>query len=206
VNGGLAAALNFLLEIVLKNPDYKFIARMDADDISSSERFQRQHEFLMSNSDISCVGSWYEEIDEAGRHLSYRKLPVSHEDLIRRFRIRVPFAHPSVMFSRNLIEKAGYYPVDTMLMEDSVLWGMALKAGLKFANVPELLLKFRIDEKFFSRRSGFKYGWKFIITRFRVNKALNFPSHTYLYILMAGIIKMMPSFFLSYVYKAVRRN
>ncbi|HLN21849.1 MAG TPA: glycosyltransferase, partial [Bacteroidales bacterium] len=33
-NRGLAVALNYMLEIILKNPEYKYIARMDADDVS----------------------------------------------------------------------------------------------------------------------------------------------------------------------------
>jgi len=205
-NGGLAKALNFLLEIILTNTDYEFIARMDADDISVSTRFQKQRDFLMNNNQISCVGSWYEEIDEAGDHLSFRRLPVSPEDLKRRYRTRVPFAHPSVMFRRSLIEKAGYYPVDTMLMEDSVLWGKALKAGLKFSNIPEFLFRFRIDKNIFVRRSGIKYGWNFIITRFRINKSLDFPLYAYFLALLAGIIKMMPPFVLGLIYIASRRN
>src|SRR5450759_2292137 len=117
-NGGLARALNFLLEIVLKNPEYKLIARMDADDISYPSRFEKQRKFLLDNPDISCVGSWYQEIDESGKHLSDRKLPIDHETLKKRYYTRAPFAHPSVMYRRKLIEIAGYYPTDTVLMED----------------------------------------------------------------------------------------
>ncbi len=130
-NGGLARALNFLLEIVLKNPEYKLIARMDADDISMPARFEKQRDFLISNPDISCVGCWYEEIDEEGKNHSFRRLPVEHEALRRLYFTRTPFAHPSVMYRRQLIEKSGFYPTDTVLMEDNVLWGKALNARIK---------------------------------------------------------------------------
>lgn len=201
-NGGLAKALNFLLEIVLKNPEYKLIARMDADDISSYSRFEKQYNFLSGNQDISCTGCWYEEIDESGNHLIYCKLPVEHEALKKRYHLWTPFAHPSVMYRRSLIETAGYYPVDTILMEDNVLWGMALKHGLKFANIPEYLLKFRIDKNFLKRRSGLKYGWNYIVTRFKINRSLKFPLYTYLYSILIGVIKMLPSFTLRYFYLA----
>jgi glycosyltransferase involved in cell wall biosynthesis len=204
-NGGLAKALNYLLTEVLKNPENIFIARMDADDISLPTRFERQHTFLISNADISCIGCWYQEIDEAGRHISNRKLPIEHEDLKKLFYINSPFAHPSIMLSRNMIEVAGFYPTDTFLMEDNVLWGRAFKAGLKFANIPEYLLKFRKDKYFYSRRSGMKYGWNFIITRFKMNKSLNSPAYFYLFSFLIGVVKMMPSFLVRFIYMAARR-
>ncbi|MCE5344881.1 MAG: glycosyltransferase [Bacteroidales bacterium] len=204
-NGGLANALNYLLKVVLKNPEYKLIARMDADDISSPERFEKQRNSLLNNTDISCVGCWYQEIDVSGKHLSDRKLPVKHEALRKLYYTRTPFAHPSVMYRRNLIETAGLYPTDTILMEDNVLWGRALKKGFKFANIPEYLLKFRKDESFYKRRSGINYGWNFIITRFKINRSLSFPKYSYLLLFMVGIIKMMPSFVLRYIYVVARK-
>ena len=204
-NQGLASALNYLLEIVLKNPEYKFIARMDADDISFPTRFEKQRNFLSENTLISCVGCWYQEIDGSGKLLSNRKLPSDHEALKKLYYIWTPFAHPSVMYRRNLIEKSGYYPTETILMEDNVLWGKALKQGLKFANIPEYLLKFRKDGSFYQRRSGIKYGWNFILTRFKINKSLNFPVYSYVISFIIGVIKMLPSFVLRYFYIVVRR-
>ena len=148
-NEGLAKALNYLLQKVLKNPEYKLIARMDADDISLPLRFEKQRNFLLENPDISFVGCWYQEIDETRKILCDRKLPVDHESINKLYRTRSPFAHPSVMYRRNLIEIAGFYPTDTVLMEDNVLWGKALRAGLKFANIPEYLLNFRKDKFFY---------------------------------------------------------
>jgi glycosyltransferase involved in cell wall biosynthesis len=204
-NEGLARALNYLLEIVLKVPEYKLIARMDADDISFPSRFEKQRDFMLQNPDISCVGCWYREIDESGKHLSDRKLPIDHETLKKRYYTRTPFAHPSVMYRRELIEKAGFYPSDTLFMEDNVLWGKALIAGLRFANIPEYLVQFRIDENYYIRRSGIKYGWNFILTRFNINRSLKFPFYAYLLSFCVGVMKMMPSFMLRYIYGASRR-
>jgi len=197
-NGCLARALNYLLEKVLGYPEYKLIARMDADDIALPTRFEKQRNFLLEHLDISVVGCWFEEIDEYDRHLRYRKLPTQHEALLKRYYTRTPFAHPSVMYRRGLIEEAGYYPTDTFLMEDNVLWGRALGVKLKFANIPEYLLKFRRDERFFKRRSGVKYGWHYIINRFKINKLLKLPLYAYIISFLIGLIKMMPSFILKW--------
>lgn len=199
-NKGLATALNYLLSIVLDNPGYKFIARMDADDISMPDRLEKQYMFLSKNDDIACLGCWYEEIDESGNHLSYRTLPVDHESLRRRYYTRTPFAHPSVIYRRELIEESGFYPVNTHLMEDNALWGRALQNGLKFANLPEFLIKFRIDEGFYKRRSGIRYGINFIKERLRINRSLKFPVYASLILISEGIIKMMPPFFLRIFY------
>jgi glycosyltransferase involved in cell wall biosynthesis len=204
-NMGLAIALNYLLFIVLAIPDYKLIARMDADDISMPERLEKQYNFLSLNNDIACIGCWYEEIDESGNHLSYRTLPVDHESLRRRYYTRTPFAHPSVMYRRDLIEKAGFYPVNTHLMEDNALWGKALQNKLKFANMPDVLIKFRIDKGFYRRRSGISYGLNFMKERLRINRTLKFPLYTYAIIVSEGIIKMMPPFFLRIIYLINRK-
>jgi len=193
-NKGLASALNYLLGLVLQRPEIKFIARMDADDISMPDRFKKQRDFLLENNDISCMGSWYEEIDENGKHLSFRKLPVDNENLRKRYMTRTPFAHSSVMYRRELIEKAGFYPEDTILMEDNVLWGRALYCGLKFANIPENLHKFRIDDGYFTRRSGLKYGFNYIRTKYQLIKTLHIPAKTYCITFLIGIYKMLPSF------------
>jgi glycosyltransferase involved in cell wall biosynthesis len=204
-NRGLAFALNFLLTEVFKNKNYTFIARMDADDISLPLRFEKQRNFLMSNPDISCVGSWFQEIDESGNHLLDRNLPVQHNDLVKLYHRQTPLAHPSIMLRRSLIEAVGFYPTDTVLMEDNILWGRALKAGYKFANIPEYLLKYRKDKLFYSRRSGLKYGWYFLIAKFRINKSLNFPASSYIYAILVAIVKTMPSFLVRFIYLITKK-
>jgi glycosyltransferase involved in cell wall biosynthesis len=62
-NGRLAAALIYLLEIVLKKPEYTLIARMYADDISMTDRFEKQRYYLLGNPEFSVLGCWHQEID-----------------------------------------------------------------------------------------------------------------------------------------------
>ncbi len=205
MNSGLATALNFLLEQVLKDPEYKFIARMDADDISLPSRFEKQQAFLMENPEISLVGCWYQEIDESGKHLSDLKLPVEHEALKKRYYTGTPFAHPSVMYRRSMIERVGFYPTDTVLMEDNVLWGRAIGMGLTIANIPEYLLQFRVDNDFYRRRSGIKYGWNYCKTRFFVNRMLNAPFYVYFFSLGIGVLKILPAFLLKFFYQIKRK-
>ena len=126
---------------------------------------------------------------------------LDHEALKKSYYTRTPFAHPSVMYRRQLIEKAGYYPTDTMFMEDNVLWGRALIAGLMFANIPEYLIKFRIDQCFYRRRSGIRYGWNFIKMKMKFNKMTGAPLYSYPVITGKGFVSMLPEFFIRYIYK-----
>jgi len=205
-HGGLAKALNYLLERVFEKPQYELIARMDADDISVSTRFEAQKKFFLENPSVSCLGSWYKEIDESDNIMSYQKLPLKHEEIKKFFLKRSPFAHPSVMFRREMVEKAGFYPTNTLRLEDYVFWSNAVKNGFLFENLPEYLLLFRRDKNFYKRRSGILFGFKYILTRFRINKTLKAPFYIYFYSLMVGIVRMMPSFILRIIYNIYRKS
>ena len=56
-NKGLAQSLNDLLNIVMPM-GYEYIARMDADDISEVNRFERQLEYFDSHPEVECLGTW----------------------------------------------------------------------------------------------------------------------------------------------------
>jgi hypothetical protein len=58
---------------------------------------------------------------------------------------------------------------------------------------------------FYKRRSGFKYGWNNIKTRFEINRSLKFPLYAYLLVSFIGITKMMPALFLRVIYSAARK-
>ena len=73
-NIGLTKSLN--KGVKLCNGD--FIARMDSDDISSSNRFKIQSEFLENNPKIDLVGSSLQEFNEFGNLSLIRKYPVDN--------------------------------------------------------------------------------------------------------------------------------
>ncbi len=65
-NRGLACVLNDLLDICF-NEGYQYIVRMDADDISKTDRFEKQMKYLGAHPDIDVVGGAITEIDEEGK-------------------------------------------------------------------------------------------------------------------------------------------
>ncbi|HDL8291691.1 TPA: glycosyltransferase, partial [Yersinia enterocolitica] len=57
-NRGLSYSLNQLIGIIVTQyPDIQFIARMDADDVSHSDRVRQQVNFLTTHTDIDVLGT-----------------------------------------------------------------------------------------------------------------------------------------------------
>ncbi len=202
-NRGLAYSLNELLNVVL-NKGYSYIARMDADDISMPGRFEKQIAYMEQHPEIDCLGTWAIEIDASGNEYFRKQMPLSHEECLNFFRKRDCMIHPTVMFRRSYFEKAGLYPEDTYFGEDTMMWAKGFRAGCRFANLPEYLFKFRLDENFFQRRRGWRHARSIFVLRCRVNRMLGFGVGADYYALLYAIVKMMPTSLLNWLYRKVR--
>lgn len=89
------------------------VARMDADDISRSDRLERQLAILEDNPDAVLVGSVFEGIDRKGMVVREPDLSVLSSS-----RFAAPFAHGSIMFRREAFEQAGGYRAESKFWED----------------------------------------------------------------------------------------
>lgn len=175
-NRGLAIVLNDLLDICFEK-GYEFIARMDADDISMPERFEKQVSFLEARQDIDVVGGAIEEIDEnsnsRGKIIFYPERPKDCYDFFSR---RNPHAHPAVMFRKTFFDKAGCkYRPEYRQNQDTMLWLDGMKAGTKHANLQEVVLRFRFTNSLFKkRRNGWAFAKKQLHDRKIINKTLGY--------------------------------
>lgn len=198
-NRGLAAVLNDLIRIGAEN-NIRFYARMDADDIAMPERIMKQVEFLRKHIDIDCLGTWAIEIDAIGNEYFRKQMPITNEECLKFFKKRDCMIHPSVMFRSSFFEKAGLYSEDTYFGEDTIMWAKGFLNGCKFANLPEYLMKFRLNECFFDRRRGWKHAKSIFNLRNKVNKMLGFGISANIYAYMYAIVKMMPKPILNFLY------
>ncbi len=152
-NVGLGDALN----AGIKHCSYELIARMDTDDISISNRFEKQLK-AFENNDIDICSSWVSEFDsDENEIISYRKLPEKHNEIIVYSKMRSPINHPAVMYKKSIVEKAGGYK-HMLWMEDYYLWARMLLSGAKFYNIQEPLVNMRAGYGQLERRGGFKYA------------------------------------------------
>jgi glycosyltransferase involved in cell wall biosynthesis len=138
-NQGLSKSLNNGIKI----SKGEFIARMDADDISYSNRFQKQMKFLTDNTNCVVVGSNANCIDLKGRFLFKTNLALTNKEI----KNKLPeshFFHSSTIFNKKAFSKAGQYPEEIFqYFEDKVLWNKMAKTG-EFANLPDTLIKYRM--------------------------------------------------------------
>ncbi|PQO30652.1 hypothetical protein C5Y96_14390 [Blastopirellula marina] len=119
------------------------IARGDADDIWEPHRVATQVQCFDNDPDLVVLGSTLNIIDDNGTHLGYRDYPRKHEDIVRALRRYCPIAQPVVMFRREAVMKLGGYHKD-FYVEDYDLWCRLAKAGAKFENYPEPLVRYRV--------------------------------------------------------------
>lgn len=151
-NLGLGSALN----IGLQYCNNELVARMDSDDISDPYRFEKQLEVFKTKT-IDVCGTWVSEfIDDENQIISIRTVPETHEQILKFAKKRCPVNHPSVMFKKSSILKAGGYK--KIFPEDYHLWVRMLVNGSIFYNIQEPLVKMRIGAGLFSRRRGIKYA------------------------------------------------
>ena len=205
-NKGLAYSLNELLEIVYPKC-YEYIARMDADDISLPNRFEKQLDFLASNPEIDIVGGSVNEIDENGKDRNHvATYPTSPEDCVRFFSKRNPFAHPAVIFRRSFFEKTGcFYSTEYMRNEDTSLWLEGFKKRIKGANLQDVVLNFRVTEEMFTqRRNGFEFANSQLQLRKKIIKELGFGFMSYVYAYAMYLLMVSPSWILKIAYKVLR--
>lgn len=205
-NKGLAHSLNDLLAVVMPQ-GYEYIARMDADDISVLDRFEKQIGYLEKHHDIDCLGGAINEIDEGGEDrgkITY--YPCSPEKTRAFFAKRNPVAHPTVIMRRTIFEKSGcYYPVDFVRNEDTMLWYKSYMGGAKIANLPDVLLNFRMtDAMFTQRRNGRAFAKSQLELRKMINKDLQFGFIASVYAYAMYLLMISPSWVLKLAYKILR--
>lgn len=122
----------------------KYIARMDADDISLPKRIEKQVAFLESNPDYTLCGTNAWHIDENGRRIGRSCLPESFEENKFFLQFYSTFYHPTVML-RSEIYKQNLYDEKFLYAEDYELWArLVFEKSAKGANIKENLFKYRI--------------------------------------------------------------
>jgi glycosyltransferase involved in cell wall biosynthesis len=147
---------------------HDIVARMDADDISLPQRFERQIPLVEQGYDI--VGS---ALAEMGRdELDVRGVrcpPSAHADIMRFARFHSPFNHPTVVLRRRAVAAAGGYEHINSL-EDYWLWVRMLATGARSANIEEPLLLYRVGAGAYKRRGGVRLAWREVDLQVRMRR------------------------------------
>lgn len=147
-NKGLAHALNCCLKLASGT----YIARMDDDDLSVPERFEKQIDFLNHHPEYSWVGSNAELFDDSG---VWGETTVPEKPDKNDFLRFSPYIHPCVMFRREVFtHNHGYIASKiTKRCEDYELFMRLHLRGYQGYNIQENLFQYREDRGAYAKRS-----------------------------------------------------
>ena len=124
----------------------KYIARMDADDISLPNRLKVQVEYMEAHPNCVAVGSGVLLVDPEGDVLCSYPLLLTHQEIDNAnlsLKGGSAIVHPSVMFRGGAVESIGGYRKKYLHAEDIDLFLRLAEVG-QLANINENLLEYRM--------------------------------------------------------------
>jgi glycosyltransferase involved in cell wall biosynthesis len=137
VNKGLVASLNS----IIPKTRGKFVARMDADDISLPNRFEKQVALLEANTRLSACGGQEQIIDEQGKFIAEKYFPLDPNVCYNTI-ANVMVIQPPLLMARGDIIRKLRYDNHIFKNDDISIHFKLLHAG-QFSNVDEVIFKYR---------------------------------------------------------------
>ncbi len=199
--------LGLALRDGVKACKYEYIARMDSDDISKRDRFEKQFNYIQKHPEIALLGTWIAEFSKDEKKPdTLTKLPCKHQEILKFAKKRNPLRHMTMVLKKEAIMKAGNYR-DFLWFEDYDLWVRMLQKGYIAANIPEYLVNVRADKEMFARRGGRQYlkqDYKFqkIMLKVGFISVLGFLCN----VIIRSIVRLMPNNFRTYIYNKFLRK
>ena len=121
----------------------KYLARMDADDISTPDRFQKQIDFLKKNRGIIAVGSQCILIDQNDQTVGLKNFPTDPKKLYKMIFWAVPVQQSSMVINlKKLPKNFVWYDRNKTSAEDISLMFRLFSYG-QLANLPDFLTYYR---------------------------------------------------------------
>lgn len=185
-NKGLAYSLNHCLSIAKG----KYIARMDADDISMPDRLEKQIGFLNKHLEYAMVGCNLLLINDKG---IWGKRILAKKPTKKSFLFTSPYCHPAIVMRKEVLDKVNNYKVEkiTRRAEDYDLFMRIYANGYKGYNMQEFLYQFREDNDAYKRRA-YKYRIDDVQVRYRGFKALGLMPKGFLYVIKPLVVGLIP--------------
>ena len=169
-NTGYTESLNWGINLAKG----KYIARMDADDWSYPERFQKQYDFLEANPDIAICGT-----DAHVMHSDFKfNYPLDNDAIRTNLLFGSSLIHPSIMGQRKFFADFMYDPSKEPA-EDYDLFVRLAIAGEKLANLKEVLLKYRAHKGQVSSTSKNKQKISANITMLNIYSQLEYDRNEF---------------------------
>ena len=199
-NVGLGKALNE----GLKHCSYEWVARMDSDDISMPDRFERQFEYVKLHPEIDVLGTALSEFENNPSQItSIKKCPAVVDSYIK---FRSPLNHATVIYKKSAVLSVGGY-IHCPYMEDYHLWIRMFSAGCKFTSLNKSLYLCKMDSDTFQRRGGKQYvKSEYQIQRLLLsNRIISYPRFL-LNVVIRCSARIIPNSLRAFIYRRFLRR
>lgn len=203
VHLGIGATLNH----AINKTKGEYMARMDADDIMSKYRLEKQIQYLKSHKDFVCVGSWMKEINDNNNIIGKRTPPLDHHKIYESMFYTMGIQNPTLMINKKFVPKDFDWCKTDGILDDLDLLFKLVNFG-KFANLKEYLMQYRIHENNLSLKDIKKTFFEALSIRRRAVQNNNYiPTIKAKLISLLQILTviMIPERFLYGVYKLFSR-
>jgi glycosyltransferase involved in cell wall biosynthesis len=134
-NRGIVGVLNQGLDLATG----KYIARMDSDDISLPERFEKQIKYMEQHPECGVLGTWFHMFGNKDYIITNRPKILDILKILHGYSV----GHPTVMIRKSVIDKYEFrYKNDYKYCEDYELWSRMIFVT-EIHNLQEVLLNYR---------------------------------------------------------------
>ena len=150
------AALNF----GIKNCRGRYVAILDADDISEPSRLSNQVAMLNADHELVGVGTFFSVIDQEGKEITRTSFDNDPLAISRQMSHNLLLVHSSMMFRSESCSKVNAYRSEYKYAADFALWLDLLQIG-KLGAVPKYLTKIRMSPNSLTHDKTYK---RYVIT------------------------------------------
>lgn len=193
--------------IGLKQCTNEIVCIVDTDDISVSDRFEKQIKILSNDPELAILGGQIIEfIDDISSPSGMRNVPLTNLELRQYAKKQSPFNNMTIAYRKNKILEAGGYQ-HHLWMEDYNLFLRVIARGYKVQNLQDVLVYARIDNGMHGRRKGFQYikSEKQLLDLKKQLK-IQSPFYANMYFIVRSTFRLMPANLLGKIYNTFLRK
>ena len=140
-NIGLTKSLN----IGIAKAKGKYIARMDADDISMPKRLEKQFDFMEEHLEFAFCGTRAKTINDVGDQVNFFKEPLDSNKILGTLLLKNCFFHSSITIRRDALLTVSGYDEEFIYAQDYRLYLQLFESQLYGTNINESLLVFKVS-------------------------------------------------------------
>ena len=184
----------------------ELIAKLDADDIAYTDRFEKQTAMFNKEKKLAYLGGQMKEfLGDKKNIVSERYVPTDYEQIKKFARRRCPFNNSTVMYKKSAITSVDGYPTETR-SEDYFLVAKLLAAGYVIKNLPDYLAYYRLSNDVYARRKTWKHTKATIIMRWKIRKlGVSRIQDALLITIVQLVMFILPSGFTKLVYRTIQK-